>query len=434
MPDLKFNVEMSELRQHVNFVRNGLGMSKTDLQVMLFRFDVQGNKCNLFSANKEMFCRTQMKIKKEEEDQNGSFSVLGGKIERLISQVESEQVSFKADNENLEVESGFLTVNFELYDGATLRSVEAGTIDHLKEEGMVVPKGALEEALSCAKSCTTTSSIRPDVTHAELRGGRMLSSDGRKIMIYSHDGFEDGLKFKCPATSINACLAAVKNIEAETVEVVDGSSYYFVKAALNEYTFGIRKIERDFPAVEGQISTAEEPEDEISVDSNVLEAMLRGVALGLPTDEVRVTMEAGGTGEEAYLEVSSRSSIDRRSHERASCGRKSDKAISFPLSFKHLLDTLSVFQGDSVVDMMVMSTKNLLMVRDVTEVREVFTIIPFRTDSQIEDEKKEKEAQAEAVRKAKEAAEGNDEEEDAGELTDSAIDDDDLELEEASAE
>jgi len=219
--DIKFSVEMSELRRKINFVRNGLGSSKTDLPVMLMRFEVAGNKATIFAASKEMFCRTEMKTTREEESAEGSFTVLGNKMEKLISQVEVEQIAFKADAENLEAQAGFLTVNFELYDGASLNTVEQGVQDHLTAEGLVADRMALEEALACAKTCTVLNSIRPDVTHVELREGRMLSSDGRKIMIYSHDGFPKELALKCPATPLNIASKTFLSIEISS----DGASW-----------------------------------------------------------------------------------------------------------------------------------------------------------------------------------------------------------------
>lgn len=429
---IKFVVEMAELRKKVNFVRNGLGAGKTDLAVLLMRFEVTGAKVIIFAANKEMFCRTEMKVVRSttEEAENGSFAVLGFKVERLIAQVEAEQATFIADGESLEVQAGFLTVNFETYDGAVLKTVENGVRDHLTAEGLVVDRGAFEEALSCAKSCTTLNSIRPDVTHVELRNGRMLSSDGRKIMVYTHDGFPPAVSFKCPATMLAAVVTAVKNVEAQNVQVIQAGSYYYIKGNKNEYSLGVRKVEREFPAVEAQITKAAAPTDEVAIDKHVLESMLNGVSLGLPSDEVKVQLEAGGVGAEAYLEVSAVNQLGKKSHERASCGRKTKELVTWPLSFKHLLDTLAVFKGDSVVDMMVMAKMNLLMVRDTTEAREVLTVIPFRTDKQIEIDKQEAEAQAdERKKKAATATPKVQTDGDVGELVASAGASEDLDLE-----
>lgn len=400
----RFSVDFGDLTKKVNFIRNALGTSKTDIQVNLVRFDVVGSKLTMFASSKETFCRAEMKIIREEGATDGSFAVLGQKLEKLTSQVAAESATFTADDENLEVQAGFLTVNFEIYDGASLRTVEAGVQEHLKAEGLVVDRAALEEALACGKTCTTTNSIRPDVTHVELREGRCLASDGRKILIYTHDGFPKESALKVPAASINSVLTAVKNIAHEKVQLFELGSYYFLKANLNEFSMGIRKVERNFPAVEGQIVNLEQPTDEVAVDKNVLETILRGVALGLPSEEVKVTVTVAGVAKEAYLEVSAMNAIGRKSHERASCGRKSEAALNLPVSFKHLLDTLSVFKGDSVVDLVILQAKNLMIVRDVTDLREVLTVIPFRTDSQIEAERKEADQIAAARKKAAEEA------------------------------
>lgn len=397
---IELTVETATLKQHVNFVRNGLGSSKTDLPVTLIRMDVSGGKLTMFAANKEMFCRTEVKVDRPEEDaQDGTFAIKGDKLLNLLSAAESERVSFKADAENLEITAGFLTVNLIIFDGASLRQVENSVSDHLTERGEPIARGYLEEALVCAKSCTTTNSIRPDVTHVELREKRMLSSDGRKIMIYASDYISDGkLGFKVPATALNNVITAVKNMSADTATISEGAAYYFVKADMNTFSFGVRKVERSFPAVEGQMKIQQAPSDEVSLDKHIFEAMLRGVSIGIDSDQVKVQISVGGTGEEAYLEVSAKNSLGRRSYERNSCGRTLEKPISFPVSYKHLLDTLTVFKGDSVVDLLVMENLSQLWVKDITTVREVTTIIPFRTDEQVEREKKEA-AEAEAARK-----------------------------------
>jgi hypothetical protein len=401
---ITFAVEMADLRNHINYVRNGLGTSKTDLGVLLIKFELNGTKATLFTAGKEMFCRTEMKVTRSEGAKDGSFSVMGAKMERLISQVQAEQVTMLADAEGLEVHAGYLTVNFELYDGAVLKTVENGVQEHLTMEGAVCPQVALEEGLACAKSCTTTTSVRPEVTHAELRDGRVLSSDGRKIMVYNHSGFPKAMTLKVPAGILTDVVGALKNMKAEAVQVISAAGYYYVKGDGNRYTLGIRKVERTFPAIEGRLQAQTTAADEVSIDKHVFENMLRGVALGLSAEDVRVGVEVGGTGQEAYVEISGTNQMGRRSFERASAGRKSTDRLNFPVSFRHLLDTLAVFKGDSVVDMMVQPSLNLLMVRDTTATREVLTLIPFRTDKVIEEEKKAQ-IEAEKAKTAADAAE-----------------------------
>lgn len=404
MPALtKFSVEMTEFRKHINFVRNGLGASKTDLPVMMLRFDVRGPKLTMFAANKEVFTRTELRVlRPAEDDPDGTFGVIGAKIERLIAQVEVERLEFTSDGaENLEIRAGFLTVNFELYDSSPLKTIDVGVAEHLDQEGLTVLRDSLEEALACGKSCCIINATKPDLNHVEIRDGRCLSSDGRKIMIYQNDSFPEGLALKVPTTALPDVLNLVKNMaDTETVQVFEGKSYYYIKGSGNKFTSGVRKVERSFPAIENHINLAELPTDEVSLDKNVLVSMLKGVALGLPYDDVRVQILLEGSGKEACMEISALNSVGKRSHERASCGRKLDAALVFPLSFKHLLDTLGVFQGDSVVDIMVFSSKNILMVKDVTTTRQVVTVIPFRTDKMIQDERKDLEAVAEAKKAA----------------------------------
>lgn len=403
---LEFAVEMGELRKAVNFARNGLGNSKTDLGVMLFRFTIDGKSASLFASDKEVFVRGSFPIKNPEMEK-GSFAVLGSKLEKLITQVDAEIARFSVDSENIEVNAGFLTVNFEAYDDTHLKAMELSIIEEAKglvKGSLPIPRAALEEGMICAKSCTTVNSIRPDLTHAEIRGGRLLSSDGRKILILTHDSFHKDLTFKIPAVALNSAIGAVKNADTESLLVGEGKSYYYLQSDV-KFLIGIRKIERTFPQVEAMITGAEAATDEISVDKLVLEAMIKGVALGLQSDDVKVSLDIVGAGAESYLEVSSTNALGRRSHERASCGRKNTEPMSFPVSFKHLLDTLSVFKGDSVVDVLVMDKRSILLVRDTTDDREVMTVIPFRTQAAIEAEKKEADA-AKAAREAAAAVEG----------------------------
>jgi len=413
-----FAVEIEKLRQHVAFAKAGLGASKIDIPVQLFRFETEGNKLHIFAANKEMFAKTIMSIIREDEsDVDGSFAVMGLKVDKLLQQVDSETMSFSADNENLELKAGFLTVNFELFDGSVLRTAETGLTDHFEVEGLAMSTSILEEALVCARACTTISSVRPDVMHVELRKGKMLSSDGRKVMIYASPNLLPELTLKVPSANLNQYISGIRSIGLDSIQVAEGPSYYVVKGGLSEFVLGVRKVERDFPAVEEQLMNGATPTDEIAVDKHVLEAMIKGVALGLPGDDVKVTMVAGGKGNDAYLEVSAKNSIGRKSHERASAGRKVEKPVTFPISFKHLLDTLAVFRGDSVVDIDACNDRNLMVVRDFTESREVTTVIPYRTDKQIEEEKAEVEA-----RKAAQEIQESSEDEDEGTLEGADLD------------
>jgi len=398
--NLQFSAETAVLRRHVAFLKNGLGASKTDIPVMIFRCDLNGPRMTMFASNKEMFTRTEVKVENP-TGASGVFSLMGMKLDKLLTQIEAETVSFDVDDENCQIQAAFLTINFETYDGSTLGTIEKGLFEHLSLEGISMPKASFEEALECARACTTTSSIRPDVTHVEFRGGQCLSSDGRKIMIYSNTNFDKDVTFKVPATSLADVLSSVKALVSENVAIAETASHYFIKSEKSKYTLGIRKTERSFPAVEAQLAMTEDPSDVVSIDKTALTAMLRGVALALPSEEVKVLVECGGEDREAYCEISGTNSLGRRSHERASAGRTATGPLVFPISFQHIIQTLGVFKGDSVVDMNVYVTKNLLMVIDSTDTRVVKTIIPFRTDAQIEKDRQDQ-AAAEAA-KAKEA-------------------------------
>jgi len=386
-----FTMEMMELKKKVNFVRNGMGSSKVNLPVMLISMALRKDKLVMFTFDNEMFCRVEAKVTNVSAERDPfHFAVMGNKLEKLISQVDAETVVFSVDDENLEVKVGFLTVNFELFDGAMLNTVQAGLEADLKLDGLVVPTWVLIEGLACAKSCQTTHSIRQDITHVEMRGGKILSSDGRKIMIYSTSLIPDSLQTKVPGSTLTDMAVAVKHIEAEHVQLYEGKSYYFFRAGKSEYALGVRKVDRIFPKVEEQVKTMGDAVEQISIDKNVLEGMLRGVALGLPSDEVGVKMTVNGTGQEAYLEVSAKNSVGRTSFERASCGRKGTETVAVPVSFKHILDTVAVFKGDSVVDMAFMTDKSVLMVYDKIEEREIMTVIPFRTQKAVEEEERER--------------------------------------------
>lgn len=398
---IQFVADLKELARCVNYVQNALGNSKTDLTVMTLRMEVKGDKCRIFGFDKEIFARVDMPISKKSEKE-GAFAVLGDKMKKLIQTVNSEQVTFSVDGENMEVVAGFLTVNFDLFDEASLRMVQSQLETEAPKLTYVeVPRAGLEEGLACAKSCSTSDGMRPDVNHAELRGARILSSDGRKIMLYVHKQMPAEASLKVPAAALQGVVGILNKMDLEKVKVGEGKSYFYLLGG-DKYLAGVRKIERTFPPVENMIATADAPTDTVQVDKVLLEGMVAGVSLGLASDDVRVTVTVDGVGADAHLEVATSSALGRRSHERASCGRalQDGTTLSFPVSFKHVTDTLGVFEGDSIVDMMIMVTKKILLVKDHTEDREVLTAIPFRTDEMIKKEKQE----AEAAQAAREAA------------------------------
>jgi 5-hydroxyisourate hydrolase-like protein (transthyretin family) len=152
----------------------------------------------------------------------------------------------------------------------------------------------------------------------------------------------------------------------------------------------IRKTERTFPAIEANFEGLPDPTDTISLDVNVLEAMTKGVAIGLPSDEVRVTMTASGAGQNAQLEISTTNALGRRSHEHTQCGRVTNGEISWPVSFKHLIDcTQALKNADDVITMQVMQDRSFLIFAEDSKERTIRTFVPFRTDQAIEQERAE---------------------------------------------
>jgi hypothetical protein len=387
---LSFTADVAELRKKVAFVKQALGSAKTDLQAQLIRCELVGQQLSLFVANKEMWCRCLTWVDRGDGGESGgSFSVYGDKFIALLATTEAERISFEVDQENLKASTGLLTVNLTLYDGASNHQIERGFLSFIQMEGIPLPTEALEEALICSKSCTSSTSIRPDVNHIELRGGKLFSSDGRKIMLYKSGALDSAINLKVPSISLQSYISAVKQITPELCSMRESTAYYILTANLGEYALGIRKTERVFPDVEGMMARALGAEDEVSVDKHALSGALSGVALGLESDEVKVTVDVTGTSSEGMLEISALNSLGRRSFECVPSGRKSTGHISFPVSYKHLLDTLSVFKGDGTVDMGINTALSFLTVLDKNALREVLTLIPFRTEAAVSAEKQE---------------------------------------------
>lgn len=425
-----FSVETELLKGRVAFAKNALGSSKTDPAVTSFLMTLKAGILTVFAANKEMFAQTELRVEGA-DDADQVFCVNGPKLTSLLTYAESERMTFSISEDSVDAQAASLRVNLPLVDSAVLRQISDGHSEWKDTATKPIDRASLVEALTCGKSCTTANSVRPDVTHVEIRDGRLLSSDGRKILVYAHDGFNEEIKFKCPASILTSALNCCKNITAEAVEIGEGAAWYYIKGQIKAFVVGIRKVERDFPAVEGQIEAASTPADDISIDKNVLEAAVRGVSTGIDNDDVRITLKASGAETEATLTVTAKNSLGKTSEESASAGRTAKEDIAFPISYKHLLDTLGVFKGDSVVDMSVMSDRNVLLVQDNLPTRQVMTLIPFRTDEQIEREAEEA-RQAEEARKkaAADRAAESDSQETNDEMTAAAIDSeqDDIDL------
>lgn len=431
MSTIKFSVDLEELKKKIGFIKHGLGASSSsDMQIKLIKFDIQGKKAILFAANKEVFTRAEMKIyRPDDDDANGSFAVLGQKMEQLCGHAQSEQIHFEAEEEELRIKTGFLNLNFQTFGADLLRQIEHGVSEHTAKEGLVADRTGLEEGLIYAKTCTSTTTLKPENGHVEVRGGRMMASDDRKIMVYTHAGFPEEMLLKVPTSALDRFAGAVRAIDADQVQIIEGSSYFFVKANRAEYALGVRKVERAFSDIEALLSVCNAPVDRFSLDSKALAKVVNGVALALEREDVQVIMEVAGETPEAYMEISGYNKIGKRSYERTVLGaRVTTESLSFPVSFKHLLETAAGFKGDSVIDMEAVRPGgyDMILVRDSTAAREVVTLIPVRTKKFLEQEQKEAEQRAAAKKAETEAS--IQEAAEAADLTEGAVEQKDLDL------
>lgn len=415
----RFVVEMEDLKRHVGFQKQAV--TKMDLGTSLVRFELKSGSAELFSSDREIALWSELKFLGELEGPTRSFAIQSSKLEKLVSQVEAETAAFIVDDEGVEIQVGLLTVSLEILDASVLGAIKKGVEKDLRGEGKPLTKELLEEALVCAKACSTDQAVKPDITHVELRAGRVLFSDGRKIMMYEAP-FDPTASLKVPSTSLAATAQALKQTTAEQVVLGESEAFYFLRSTGKklgrvQFTVGVRKTEKSFPKIESQLESLGNGSysDKIAVDKFAFESMVRGVSVGLKDDEVRVDVTISGEGTTATMEVAALNSINRKSFERASCGRQANSNLAFPISFKHLLDTLSVFKGDSVVDLGVAFDKNLLVILDVTPTRKVTTVIPFRTKAAVEEEKRAADEKKKACAKTKKA--DSVEPEEVGEIT-----------------
>jgi len=376
---MKFSVDMTLLRSAVKQLKPAMGTAKSDLVVLLTMFEVENDILRLFVTDKEMFAITEISLLSSQV--NGRFSMLSSKLLGLVSEVKTEIVNFSVDEENVCVEAGFLNVNFDSYDSDKLQVLR----DQLLSDGHAM-KASLDRAqvvgaLLCSKTCATATDLRPELGHLEVRNGKILSSDGSKIMVVTAQNlFDEGLVFKIPTTSLNAVVDILKHCQSPVVDLYEGNSYYRLEAAPT--IVGVRRVERSFYAVEDVLEKLVEDTncDNVVVDSEVFRTMLRGVALGLSSDDSRITIDLYDEETGSILEVSSYSRNRRRSFERTTCGRSVSHPITFPVSYKHLVTSLTAFEGDSVVDLRVFPGWKFLVLEDNIPDRQVQTIIPFRTD------------------------------------------------------
>jgi hypothetical protein len=332
------NIGLEELRKRVGFVKHATGSSKTDLATLLVRFSLEEKKLTLACENKELVAQVIMPVDwvPEEGEPAVAFGILAGKLDNFTNIAAAEKIAISWDSESSELKAGFLTVSLEHYDSLGIRNAVNAVASQINGEGEPIDRALLEEALSTAKLCTTTSSVRPDVNHVEMRQGALLASDGRKIMIYRHPGFPENAELKVPAGVLTDTTSAVKNMTAETLALTETPSHYVLLGDNGRQMLAIR------------------------------------------------------AGQNAQLEISTTNALGRRSHEHTQCGRVTNGEISWPVSFKHLIDcTQALKNADDVITMQVMQDRSFLIFAEDSKERTIRTFVPFRTDQAIEQERAE---------------------------------------------
>jgi len=396
-------MELPELKRLVAFAKNGGGLSKIEGQENLILFRVKGFRITVFSANKDgvFWAAGTIVSSNFERGDEKIFTMNSDLLHRALGTQDTKlaMMTLEEDGESLLLKIASLELYLELKDGSNLRMLEEIVEKGKEKEGLVLTRDVLIEAMTYARSCTATEGLRPETWQVELRRKLFLSSDGRKIMIYSRSDLPEELSFRIPSSNLSPFIGALKaGGPGGNIQVVAEGAYYYFTSGTKDQLIAVRRNENQFPEVELQLGNEKDYQDHLTIDTNVFGAMTKGVSLGLPPDEVKITLEITGDNNSAELEVQAVNSLKRVSKERTMIGRTAKKPLSFPISYRHVLDTLQLFKGDSVVDIMVHDKKNYIVIMDKTELRVVRTIIPFRTkvaQEKEEEDRRQVEKQAE---------------------------------------
>jgi DNA polymerase III sliding clamp (beta) subunit (PCNA family) len=404
--NLNFTLALDELRQATNFVRHGLGgVAEEHLGARLFLFDLRGQGTSkqpsplltIFASNGELLARASVPVQRGPTcTEDGSFAVLAKTFLELISSgIGSEWVTFSVDDQNVKIRArgfrGGLRVNFATYAvdfdarAIALRDAAAPPPAGVSTAGTSWRKGVLVAALTHAKTWgAVCDASRLDVNHTEYRNGRFISSDGKRILIYSPIGAtKQDVGLKVPNTLLHRVIGALQDIPGDEVTVAEPSAigrYYYISAG-DRFMLRFRDIGKSFPDVEENYLSypKSDADDVVRVERKYFENMVKAVSLGVDPDKEKsgsVFLYVAGTGAKASLTVVSENELDRVSFERVICGRKALDAISLKVKFKHLLDTLAVCK-DQTIDIFIVRKKGVLLVRDSLPEREVLAVISF---------------------------------------------------------
>jgi hypothetical protein len=380
---MKFTAEMSALSNGVRFARTALASpGSRDFSSKLFRFEVAEESLSILAANTKIACLAKLPLLKRDAriQEPIVFGANGHKFAGLLDNVSSEIAVLTVDDQNVKVEVGSATVNFARCNPVNLARVHAELVREASGQGPLVSTSALADALYVTKSCSATFPVQPDRCHSELRNGQFVATDGSRVIVITCSHGFGSAALKVGHAEHTAVLNALAHVLGRDIRVIAGASQTYFSTPPNDFVIGFRTIERSFPPLEKQI-LALNARDEFSIDKDALLGSCRIVPFGLPDGEVRIdlaleTLGPGKSGLEAILHVEGTNEIGRISREDSPCGRKAREPITLAVSFEHMLATLAVFVGDSVVDLKV--TDVGLVILDRSPSREVVTVIPYR--------------------------------------------------------
>jgi hypothetical protein len=396
--NLKFSVDLNDLRKATRFASNALG-SKGDFASQMFLFGVESQEVTIFSANQELFALARIPATGVSGLEEGhTFEVLGEKIGSLTRISGAEKIAFAVDSESAEIHAGYLKLNLPADYGlkALMQILEGAQASKPKKSGQM-PTSMLLEALECAKACTGMAlTTMSKVNHTEFRDGRFLASDGSKVMIYEPTDAPKDVTVRIANTILGHVASAVKAMDAETVTLAEAESYYYIYCG-SKYCLGVRTLEKPFNHCEKTIFDMRDggSDDDIVIDLGLLQNMIQEVSIGLDANQVKVDFIVSGADNTAEVTIRSENRQHRESVNHGRCGRQGTEEICLPISFVHLLNTLSVYEGDQNVDIAILQSKHsTIMIKDKTPTRVVYTTIPLRTPRMGEAERAELAAKA----------------------------------------
>jgi hypothetical protein len=390
MSKVEFSVDSDVFKSHIDFVKSGLGVSDTNIANLLVLMRLEGTTLHFFTSNNDMFCITSTEVSLKGSCEGvKNFSILGSKLTSLVQVTDTESITFTVEEGVVGIKVGLFQISLIQLDSKVISSLLDMYIRYEDcSDYFEVDSSILRESVLCASSCTTVKSVRSELMHVQLRRGKVISTDGRRVMIYdAPNAFPKDKGFKIPSSCITQSVICMKHIPSSIIKVSEESSHFVFSGNNVGFIFGVRKVDSDIPDIENQVCNVEvSPEDEISIDAASLDNAVKSTSIGIDTDSEVIRFEVHGEDRKAYIEISALNSLQKRSYKKASVSRGGSKSISFPISYKHLLETLKTSTKGGIIDIEVRTPGNYLVVKDETDVRIVYTLIPFRTSNELQEE------------------------------------------------